>query len=169
MEYKKITVVDEEDAVIGFVSYDEAIEKEMIRRASVVFLFDEQGNLLVQKRSAHISKPLQLDKSVGGHVDEGETYLETAVREMEEELGLSAILLTEVMLSYRSTTESFFDGVFKGVISRSTPINFDPHEVDSVYWMSIDELEAKMQNEPELFNRGFISMWKDLRDKILSA
>ena len=169
MEYKKITVVDEEDTVIGFFSYDEAVEKDMIRRASVVFLFDEQGDLLVQKRSVHISKPLQLDKSVGGHVDEGETYLQTAEREMGEELGLHGVLLTEVILSYRNKTERFFDGVFKATIERSTIINFDPHEVDSVYWMNIDELDSKMKLEPELFTSGFVSMWEELRDKISSA
>ncbi len=166
MEYKKITIVDETDTVIGYESYLVAVEKGLIRRASVVFIFDTEGNILVQKRSAHISKPLLLDKSVGGHVDEGETYLQAAVREMQEELGLVDVPLQEIETSVRSG--NFFDAIYKAVIPSDTVLTIDSHEVESVTWMSIQELDVHMNDAPELYTDHFIDTWKQLRDKLLA-
>jgi isopentenyldiphosphate isomerase len=164
MEYKKITIVDENDTVLGYENYFVAVEKGLIRRASVVFIFDTEGNMLVQKRSAHISKPLLFDKSVGGHVDEGETYHNAAIREMSEELGLVGVPLEEIVTSFRS--DSFFDAVYKAVIPRDTVFTIDPHEVDSVKWMSAQELDVSMQLQPELYTNHFVSTWQQLHDKL---
>ena len=87
-EHKKVVVVDENDNVIGAEYMFDAIEKKMLRKVSRVFVFDQQGKILVQRRSASVVRPLLLDQSVGGHVDEGETYYEAAERELMEELGL---------------------------------------------------------------------------------
>ena len=165
VEYKKITIIDE-NGFVDYIQYSEAIKRNVIRKAAIAFIFDFEGNILVQKRSAHISKPLQLDKSVGGYIDEGETSLQTIVREMEEELGIKDVTFIEIESDYR--TECFSDTVYKTVISRDTPIQIDPHEVDSIYWMTIEELEDKMQNEPVLFTVHFISSWFDLRDTLLT-
>jgi isopentenyldiphosphate isomerase len=165
MEYKRITVVDEQDNLIGYFSYDEAIEKKMIRRASVVLIFDEMGRILVQKRSTHISNPLLLDKSTAGHVDEGETYHDAAIREMHEELGLQNFEITLVLESCRM--ENFFYTLYKTTIPSDTVINFDPHEVDSIEWMTIQELEQKMLHSPELFRTSFTKLWAMLRAKLI--
>jgi isopentenyl-diphosphate Delta-isomerase len=167
MEYKKITVVDDNDQLIGFVSYDEAIERNLIRRASVVFIFNERGEILVQKRSKNISKPLQLDKSCAGHVDEGETYYETAIRELREELGLENCELKEIRSSYRN--EMFFDTIYKTTIASDMQLHPDPHEVDSVFWYLPEELSVAMAEQSDLFTSNFISIWAELRDTIVQA
>jgi len=43
MEYKKVTVVDENDVVLGYESYNDVISKGSIRRVSCVFMHDENG------------------------------------------------------------------------------------------------------------------------------
>jgi isopentenyldiphosphate isomerase len=167
MEYKKITVVDEQDQLIGFFSYDEAKAKNMLRRASVVMIFNEAGLVLVQRRSEHISDPLLLDKSCAGHVDEGETYHEAAVRELKEELGLESQDLTVVVSSFRS--EQFFDTIYKLVIPTDTQLLPDPHEVESIYWYTPEELTKAIKSNPELFTTRFVSLWTELHATLIAA
>ncbi len=57
--------------------------------------------MLLQKRSAHVrSGAGKWDDSVAGHVDEGETYLEAATRELAEEIGVVNTDLEEVGYYY---------------------------------------------------------------------
>lgn len=164
--HNKITIVDENDRVIGAEHFFDAIEKGCIRRASCIFIQDEKGNHLIQKRSRHISKPLLLDKAVGGHVDEGDTYLSTVHKEAQEELGLTNLELEEIVTSYR--TGEFFIAVYKAVIMSNIEIIFDPQEVDSIYWMTTEEIDIHIKNAPEDFTENFIELWTTLRDKITS-
>ena len=168
MEYKKITVVDENDNVIGYENYHDAVAKGSIRRASVVFIFNEYEEILVQKRSEHISNPLLLDKSCAGHVDEGEEYIDTAKRELKEELGIEKCSLTEVVSSHKRN-ENFFDTVYTTILPKETQFLIDPHEVHSVQWMSIKQLETLMETEPTTFTSNFITLWTALRDRLIQT
>ena len=52
-----------------------------------IWLYDSQGNLVLQKRSeSKDTFPGRWDVSVGGHVTSGDTVMETALKEVEEEL-----------------------------------------------------------------------------------
>ena len=58
-----------------------------------ICIFDEKGNMLIQKRSSDKkSWPDKWDVSVGGAVISGETSGEAASRELFEELGIMAYL-----------------------------------------------------------------------------
>jgi len=163
--YPKIQIVDESDNLIDEVGYFEAIEMGAIRRAARVFVFADSGEFLIQKRSQHVNIPLLLDHSVGGHVDEGETYMQAAEREMNEELGLVGYELTLIAASYR--TPNFFSNIYKTVINRNQKIDFDPHEVESVHWMSPEEVDALVRDTPELCTDSLVLIWPDIRSKLL--
>lgn len=163
--YQKITVVDEDDNVIGAEYMFDAIEKGMIRRAACVLVFNEVGDVLIQQRSAKVLKPLLLDHSAAGHVDEGETYFETAERELCEELGLSNVELTEVATSFR--TKGFYRALYRAIVPNNTAITFDPEEVNAVLWMSVGVLEDAIQNTPEKFSPSFIEVWSALKDRLI--
>jgi isopentenyldiphosphate isomerase len=54
-----------------------------------VLIFNDQGELAIQKRSATVSFcPDHWSTAVGGHVQTGETYEQAALREFMEELGI---------------------------------------------------------------------------------
>lgn len=54
-----------------------------------LWLFTNKGDVLLQQRSHKKPiHPLLWDVSVAGHIDSGESFVEAAVRECEEEIGL---------------------------------------------------------------------------------
>lgn len=162
--YKKIQVVDEDGTFLGVETYTDAVKKGCIRRASRIMVFNDSGQILIQKRSQHISKPLLWDNSAAGHVDEGETFLEAAVRELEEELGLSGYDLDEVVASHRSG--NFFNTLYKVTIPDETKIIFDPHEVQEVVWMSVDELDILVSHCPDEC-ASLVDVWTEFKDKLI--
>ncbi len=84
-----LEVFDESGSLRGlFPRSDCHKNKELAHRAVHVLVFNPEGALILQKRSAKKDLyPLMWDTSVGGHLMSGETYKEAAIRECEEELG----------------------------------------------------------------------------------
>lgn len=166
-EYNKVIVVDENDIIIGAEYMMDAIEKGLIRRAARVYVFNESGKLLVQQRSKKVLKPLMLDQSAAGHVDEGETYEQAAYRELKEELGLDGFTLTLVETSFRTT--DFYNAIYKVTIPDDTAINFDPEELQTILWYERDDLNEEMKNFPDKFTPAFKETWSLLEEKIVTA
>ena len=82
-------VVDDQDRVIGQAPRADVHARGLNHRAVHVFLFNPEGLLFVQKRSAAKDTfPLCYDSSASGHLLAGEGYDSAAVRELQEELGL---------------------------------------------------------------------------------
>jgi len=165
--YKKCVVVNENDEVLGAEYIAFAIQKGLIRRAARVYVFNESGQLLVQQRSKHVLKPLMLDQSAAGHVDEGETYEEAAKRELFEELGIGGVVLTPVALSFR--TADFYNGIYRAVVPNDQVINFDPEELAGVFWYNIEQLEIEMKSAPERFTPAFKDAWQLLGKQMVTV
>lgn len=163
-EYKKIQIVDSEDNFLANVSFEEAIAKKAIRRASRIMVINESGRVLIQKRSKYISKPLLFDNSVGGMLDAGETYEQAAYRELGEELGITNCPLREVLSSTRSG--DFFISLFVCAVPDDIAISYDEHEVDSISWMSVDEVKELVTKHPEMCTPALIHIWTDFSDRI---
>ena len=54
-----------------------------------LWLYNSKGEILLQQRSRKkVIHPLLWDVSAAGHIDAGETFIEAALRETEEEIGL---------------------------------------------------------------------------------
>ena len=79
-----------EGRVIGTAPRSECHRSpSLIHRAVHVFVTDPAGRVYLQKRSMDKDiQPGRWDTSVGGHLLPGESYLDGAVRETEEELGI---------------------------------------------------------------------------------
>src|SRR4051812_48340723 len=82
-------IVDTADEVIGRATRREAHARGLWHRAVHVLVFNAAGQLFLQKRSLKKDmSPGLWDSSCSGHVDSGEDYDTSAVRELGEELGL---------------------------------------------------------------------------------
>lgn len=88
-----LDVVDEQDRVIGRATRKEIHEKGLLHREVHVYLFNSNGDILFQKRGQDVDTfPGLLDASVGGHVELGDRYEETALKELREETGMTAVV-----------------------------------------------------------------------------
>jgi len=167
--HKNIIAVDENDNIIAAMPMFEAIEKGYIRRASRAYVFNESGKVLIQKRSKNVLKPLLFDVSMGGHVDEGETYTQAAERELQEEIGLSVIQYPLIKVSPPTLADGFYSELFKVIVPDTLQIEFDAQEVDSVYWMTTKEVDNLVSNHSEECTKSLVNSWTRFRDKLLAV
>ncbi len=133
-------------------------------RSSVVYLFHPDGRMYVQRRAA--CKDLYenlLDHSVGEHLIPGESHIDAAHRGLREELGIGAIKLEPLGGERRLCTEipehgirdNEFQQVFKGVYEGD--MHLDPKEVSEIHLFTLEQLAAKIEQEPETFTPWFES------------
>jgi len=89
-----VDIVDGRDAVIGTATIGDCLAKGLLHRAVAVLVVRRNGKFLLQQRSKDdLWHPGLWTLSSTGHVKAGEAYDEAAVRELSEELGISARLV----------------------------------------------------------------------------
>ena len=119
---------------------------DLVHRVVHVLVRHPDGRILLQKRALTKQvQPGKWDMSVGGHVSSGETCEEAVLREMNEELGVSAALpdltfLFEFKLrnSFESENARVYSFVSPG------PFSFRKEEIDSVAFFTPEELKRRL-------------------------
>ncbi|MEI7810289.1 MAG: NUDIX domain-containing protein [bacterium] len=86
---QKLEVVDENDNVLGIESRSKIHKEGLLHREIHVFFITPLGEIIFQHRSKDKDTyPDKLDATVGGHVEPGMSYEETAIKECKEETGI---------------------------------------------------------------------------------
>lgn len=92
-----VTIVDRDNNVVGEVARREMRERKLPHRATYVIVENSQGLFYVQKRTMTKDVcPGFWDPVTGGVVQAGESYEESAVRELAEEMGISGVPLRQL-------------------------------------------------------------------------
>jgi len=94
MHDELVQIVDEQNRKTGQAPRRRMRAETLIHRASYILVQNGRGELLVLRRT--LSKdiyPGALEVAAGGVVLAGESYEESAVRELAEELGISGVAL----------------------------------------------------------------------------
>jgi len=81
-----VNVYDPQGRAVGAMPREEAKRSGLVLGAVNVLLVSARGEVLLQRRPEDKENGGRWDKTVGGHVDAGETFDEAAVREAGEEL-----------------------------------------------------------------------------------
>lgn len=134
----------------------------LMHRTSHVWLLRRKGGsvqILLQKRSAEkLSHPGCYDISSAGHIPAGQDFAESAVRELGEELGITA---SEDELVFCGDRRISWDGFFGGApyldrqYSRvfclwrdidESGFTLQKEEVDSVRWFDLEECIKAVEN-----------------------
>ena len=112
-----------------------------------VCIFNNQGQLLIQRRSAEKTVwPELWDVSIGGGVDAGETSRQGAEREVLEELGYD-LDLTGLRPAVTVNFEGGFDDFF--VVTRDLDIRdlrLQQEEVSDVRWVTLEDAMAMLDS-----------------------
>lgn len=147
--FELLTRVTDDDAVVLGPVERRLVHgnPELVHRAAhVLVLHPADGTLLLQQRSmAKDTCPGLWDSSVGGHVPYGASYLDTALREAGEELGihLTADDLEPLhTLRFRGPRES--ENVQTYLCRHAGPFAPDPDEIDSVRFWTRGEVDAAL-------------------------
>ncbi|MFT5896918.1 MAG: isopentenyl-diphosphate delta-isomerase [bacterium] len=160
-----LDIVDENDIVIGRAPRDQIHAENHFHRSSHVLVFNSQGEVFVQLRSmSKDNSPGLWDTSAAGHVDSGEDYLECAVRELAEELGVSS---SPVTLKYVSClppgAHNGFEFTRIFTLISDEVLLLQPEEVDDGRWLSPTELEAWIEEDRAIFTDSFLTIWRLVR------
>ncbi|CAG9315541.1 unnamed protein product [Blepharisma stoltei] len=142
-----VLIVDEENRPIG-----EAIRKDMRKlklahRASFIFIKNSEGLLHVQKRV--LTKdvyPGYFDPTTGGCVLASDLNdKEAALRELEEELGITGIDIEFVdWFHYKNAENNVWGSIY--LAEWNGPVSLQADEVESLHMMSISEILERFQN-----------------------
>ena len=157
-----LDIVNDNDEVTGQAMRSVVHTQGLWHRGVHVFLFNEQGDMLIQKRSADRSNsPSLLDCSVSEHVKAGESYVEAALRGLREEMGVEGIDLTlhgKIQMVY-GVNDNEISEIYLGKLN-GKEVRFDPEEISEVMFMSLDEIRAGIANETEKYCYWFIELMK---------
>jgi len=153
-----VDVVDEHDNVVGQTTRKDAQQKGTRHRGVAVMIVNDNGDLLVQKRGMNQKlAPGVFDTSSAGGVSAGESYEEAAVRELKEELGIAIPLIDIAKIQedhtiYGPKMNSIWH-LFLG--KHNDKIHFNKEEVADVIFMNQEEIQKKINDNPDQFTFGF--------------
>lgn len=133
----------------------QAHEDGNFHRTAHIWIINDNKELLLQKRSASKkSHPNCWDISGAGHIRAGESVLEGAIRELKEELGVTA---KEDALEYIATIKSTKDPKnmefqYVYLLKCNRKIDeyiFEDNEVSEVKYVYFEELEKMVEERTE--------------------
>jgi isopentenyldiphosphate isomerase len=139
-----LDVVDGADRVVGQATRADVYARGLTHRAVFVLVRDSAGRIFVHRRTTtKLSFPGWYDMFVGGVVGTGETYDEAALREAEEELGVSGLdtptPLFRFLYHYPADGSSWWSGVYE--VRCDLPVRPQPEEIAWHAWVSPAELD----------------------------
>ena len=162
-----VIVVNAADEELGREEKLQAHRVPVLHRAFSVFLLDERGAMLLQRRAAGKYHSAGLwSNACCGHPRPGESVLDAATRRLQEEMGIWCTLLPAGTVSYSidvggGLREDEFNHVFVGLFSGDA--NPDPAEVGAWRWMTPDTLGAPRAGTSREFTPWFGVVFERLR------
>jgi isopentenyl-diphosphate delta-isomerase len=156
---EQVILVDKFDNVLGSIEKLRAHELGLLHRAFSVFLFDEKGNMLLQKRAlGKYHSPGLWTNTCCSHPRPGELTIDAAKRRLIEEMGIVTNIEPAFNFIYKASLDQnlteheldyVFVGTYNGIISPNSI------EVCDYLYISIDDLNQKLNTNKEEFTVWF--------------
>ena len=159
MKEDKVILVDVNYNQIGLMPKLEAHEKGVLHRAFSVFIFNNNGELMLQKRAlTKYHSPGLWTNTCCSHQREGESNIYSAKRRLSEEMGFVTELQEKTSFIYKAKfdnglIEHELDHIIVGNYNQSPIIN--SFEVDSWKWMSMEDIKNNIKDQPYNYTAWF--------------
>lgn len=159
-----LDVVDQQDQVVAVRRRGDIHALGLMHRAIHILLFNQAGQLFLQKRSmSKDENPGLWDSSAAGHVDSGESYEECAERELFEELGIKPAQTLEFLFKLPPSQAT---GNEHSVIYRyrfDGQLNLQAEEIDDGVWIDPLQLDERVAGADPVLTENLILIWNRFR------
>ena len=164
LENELFPVVDKMDRILRHAARSEVHGDNLCHRAVHILIFNETGELYLQQRSRSKDRhPLLWDSSAAGHVMAGESYDETAKRELQEELGINVPLKKVLKLSASPQIGQEFIWLYRGQLRGN--IRPNRSEIESGAFLAPTIIDGWVAGRPGNFAPGFLKCWGAFRQR----
>lgn len=120
--------------------------------AAVVLLFNKENKFLVIKRPEKPNDPWSGNMALpGGHREDGESCVEAAIRECEEEVGIKPKIIKFLGI-YSPKNKQLRVAVFLGICD-NCEAKINENEVEKYFWLTFDDLE---RGEDCFYYKGYV-------------
>lgn len=156
-----LEVVDAMNKPIGVLSREEVHLQGLFHRSVLVLVYDRDYRLLIQQRH-HAKKvyPGRWDLSATGHVLAGESSLDAAYRELQEEVGIIPSRLKHVTtINGNQDTNYEFVSLFSAGRQASMP-SPNPLEVEDFMFLNLEDMNTLVAEFPDLVTPGLVYFWR---------
>lgn len=164
MENELLYEVDEHDSVLNSRSRGDVHRLGLRHRAVHILVCNHKGDVFLQKRA--MSKDINpglWDTSAAGHVDFGESYEESARRELAEELGIFQPERFEHLFKLPATAPTGWEfiAVYRAVYEGT--MTLQQAEIDRGEWLSPEDIDRWLATGEELTS-SFCLIWQRYRE-----
>jgi isopentenyl-diphosphate delta-isomerase len=168
-ESEELILVDVEDNEIGYRSKADCHDGAgVLHRAFSLFLFNDQGEMLLQQRGAEKRLwPGYWSNSCCSHPRRGETLPIATMRRLRDELNTAAELEYVYQFCYEARfsdagSENELCHVFLGRIDGD--IRPNDSEIENVRFISVKDLDDELATQAQHFTPWFIKEWQALKE-----
>ncbi|MBI2145164.1 isopentenyl-diphosphate Delta-isomerase [Candidatus Woesearchaeota archaeon] len=163
---EKVILVDAADNQIGTEEKLEAHRQGKLHRAFSTCIFNDKGELMLQKRDSRKYHSGGLwTNTCCSHPRPGEGLLEAAHRRLKEEMGFDCDLKEAFSFVYeakldKGLTEHEFNHVIIGQFNGKPILN--PLEAEDWRWSTLEELRSDIEANPEKYSFWLKACFKQL-------
>ena len=157
---QEVILVDNKDRQTGTMEKMEAHRTGKLHRAFSIFIFDENGKMLLQQRAMNKYHSGGLwTNACCSHPSPGESIEVAALRRLKEEMGFETALSPMFHFTYEARfdnglTENEYDHVLYGKYAGEIFPNND--EVMNYEYKAIEEIKSELKKHPEKYTAWFL-------------
>jgi len=165
-----VILVDEQDRVLGEMPKLEAHEKGVLHRAFSVFIFNDKGETMLQRRAdSKYHSPGLWSNTCCSHPRMGETNIQAGERRLLEEMGFTVPLKESFSFIYKAKfgnglTEHELDYVLLGKYNGQPKLNSE--EVSEWKWATLEGLSDEIKQSPHLYTFWFKNLMTEYTSRI---
>jgi isopentenyl-diphosphate Delta-isomerase len=163
-----VVLVNANDEQIGTMEKMEAHQKGLLHRAFSVFVFNSQGQMLLQQRALNKYHSGGLwTNTCCSHPYPNEAVAVAANRRLQEEMGFSTTLTPAFVFTYHAQLDNQLiehevDHVFVGTYEGSVLCN--PQEVESYCYKTLATIDDELVQQPNLYTEWFKIAYPKLKE-----
>jgi isopentenyl-diphosphate Delta-isomerase len=150
-----IATVDSDDQITGYQLKSLVHKKGVLHRAFSIFIFNSDGQLLLQQRASDkYHSPGLWTNTCCSHLNHNEDMVTSVNKRLMNEMGIETKLTDIFSFTYKIAFENNLiehetDHVYIGIWDGIPCLN--PNEADAYKWISLDVLEVDVNLNPSQY------------------